>query len=369
MKARSLRSFGRAMLVVGVFMTAGSVLAVPAAADSQATGTLSQAGYYTKTHDPTKTGGEKAMETSCGVPTENPQTCADPSLVAGATPGWPREDNYVYVTRIRGEEDAVGFVGIDLSEVPFGATVKAMTMDFQIEHETDVGTVNFDPAKPSPLKLCLVTTDWAGGDAGPWDLKPAWDCGTSTPTAIGSQQTVREQDAEGNPLDRIVVNLSANLMPMAEQWAKDRPNYGIAFLSSADSPDDFQVAIRTLSSDSVPFPVLVRVVYEPPQEEPVFSDDGGGFFETSDEVSFGDSELVSEPAPSGPFTVAPTSDRRVAISNPVTPWWVWSVVPIGLGGLTILAGVMISDFELAPERVGPVAKLMERRAMSRGDSR
>jgi hypothetical protein len=253
----------------------------------------------------------------------------------------------------------------DLTSIPFGATIRAISFEFQIENEADSGTINYDPAATSPIKACLATSDWAPGDSGAWDLKPNYDCATESVTTVAKTEVRREPDATGTIRDRRVVTLAVNLMPMAEQWAKDRPIFGIALVPTLESPSDFQVAIRPIT-DFAKDAMVTRVSFDAPADEFALDE---FFGDTEGTVSFGDlgsADIASNGA--GAFsTAAPTvpTEAILPVSNPVTPVWVWAILPIGLAGLTLLARVTTAEVELADERVGPVSRLMERRGSGR----
>lgn len=369
------RRFRRAVFVLWATLLMGSLGAMGAAAQQNQSYGASQTGYFTKTQDPTRTAGgqvadEDAPVGTCLIP-YNPSLptgggyCLNPASLTGGTPGWPRKDNYVYVAKIGDDENAIGIVTPDLSSLPFGATILAISFEFQIENEPDTGTISYDPAAASPIKACLATSDWAAGDAGAWDLKPHYDCATQSPIArIKEPEVRREPDSTGAVRDRRVVTLGVNLMPMAEQWATDRPNFGIALVSSPEAPSDFQVAIRTIT-DFAKDAMVTRVSFDAPEEDFVLDD----FFvdtEGTGAASFGDfsGEI---PVASGAFSTAPPvpAETALAVSNPVTPLWVWAILPIGLAGLTLLARVTTAEVQLSAERVGPVGRLMQRRSTAR----
>lgn len=362
----------RSLFVLLATLFVGSVGALGAVAQGTETYGVSQTGYFTKTQDPTKTAGGESTVVTCNIP-YNPSlpagggNCLNPGGVTGGTPGWPRKDNYVYVSKIGDDEDAIGVVTPDLSSIPFGATLRAITFEFQIENEADSGTINYDPAAAtSPIRACLVTSDWAPGDAGAWELKPNYDCATQSPTARIKEPEVRkEPDSTGTIRDRRVVTFGVNLMPMAEQWAKDRPIFGIALVTTPESGSDFQVAIRPIS-DFAKDAMVTRVSFDAPSEDFALDE---FFADTEGSVSFGDLSGAEIPISNGSaFSTAASpvsTDAIVPTSNPVTPVWVWAILPIGLAGLTFMARVMTAEVELAAERVGPVGRLMQRRSTAR----
>lgn len=361
--------FRRVLFVLWATLFIGSMGTLGAAAqETQAYG-VSQTGYFTKTQDPTKTAGGESTVVTCNIP-YNPSLpagggyCLNPAGVTGGTPGWPRRDNYVYVSKIGDDDDAIGAATPDLSSLPFGAILRAISFDFQIENEGDTGTINYDPAAKSPIKACLATSDWAPGDAGAWELKPNYDCATESVTNVIKSEVRREPDATGVPRDRRVVTLSTNLMPMAEQWARDRPNFGLALVPTMDSGSDFQIAIR-IPSDVAKDAMVTRVLFDAPEDEFALDE---FFADTEGSASFGDFSGDFPASNGGAFSVAaPTvpAEAILPVSNPVTPVWVWAILPIGLAGLTFLARVTTAEVELAEERVGPVSRLMERRSSAR----
>lgn len=324
-------------------------------AQQQATVVLAQSGYFTKTIDPTKTAGGE-VEGVIGV---------NPSGVTGGTPGWPRRDNYVYVARINGDDDAHGFVSLDLFALPFGAVVHSMLFDFEVENEEEAGTAFLNVENPG-IRLCLVTTDWAAGDAGPWEQKPETDCSVTAGVTKLEERQVTQPDQQGTDQVRNVVVYRADILPMATEWGKDRANYGFSFEPTVDAPTNFQVAIRT-PSGVAPEAMVGRVGYDAPEDdfESFPSDLATGSFGFAESSALGPTEPIG-----GAFTVAPPEPggpvRTLPVSSPVTPWWVWSIFPLGLVGLVFLARAATAEVSVA-SRVGPVTRLMQRRAAGRGE--
>jgi hypothetical protein len=341
------RLLSRGILALCTATLASMVWVVPALAQNSTKATVSQTSYYTRTQDPTRAAG--------GV-----------GLVTGSTPGWPRKDNYLYVARIAVEDDSYAYVNFDLTSLPFGARITSMTFKFRIENEADVGTAGFDPNKPG-LKLCLVTSDWVGGEAGAFEKKPESDCGVTTGVTLLGEETRSEPDPSGGPdRQRKLVNYSADLMPMAANWGSDKPNYGISFQPAAakEEAHTFQVALRTpgAAGGIDPEAMVAEISYESGGEE--FS---SSFFGDVGSPSFGSisgGDVGYSPPESGAFSTAPSPGpeaKAAGEAGPKTPWWVWSIVPILLGGLALLARIATADVAIS-RRVGPMTRLLGRRA-------
>jgi hypothetical protein len=322
----------------------GLTWVVPALAETTTT-TTSQTGYYTKTQDPTKTAGGAIGGITGGT---------NPGGVTGSTPGWPRKDNYLYVAKLANQEDSYAFVSLDLSPLPFGAQISAITFEFRVENELETGTAGFDINKPG-LMLCLVTSEWAGGEGGSFDQKPTSDCTVTTGITLLGEET--RPDTSGQT--RKVVNYSADLLSMAGNWAADKPNYGFSIQPAQDAPVDYQVAIRTPTGMD-PEAMIARLSYESGED---FS---SGFFGDVSSPSFGSitgSDFSYSAPETGAFSTAPSPAPQATATEegPKTPWWVWSIIPILLGGLALLARIATADVAIA-HRVGPMTRLLARRA-------
>lgn len=355
------------------------ILLLPAsrATAEVASASISEAGYYTRTEDPTRTGGAAAAGVACQVPSPDPRTCLNPGQITGGTPGYPRKDNYVYVARFNGADDAYGFAKIDLTSIPFDAVVKDVGFEFQVEASAETGTVGFNAEEPG-IRLCLVTSDWAGADAGPFDSRPSTDCAaTAGIKKIGHGTRTEFDPSQNRERTRDILIYRADLLPMAAEWAKGRENYGVAFLPAPGAPANFQAAIRgpgvapdamtaaiTFEGGSSPLDELIAAA----EAELAAGDSGTAFGDSSlagDAVSLGS---AGDSAPT--FSVAAPKEEprglsgvRVARSIGRTPWWVWLALPLGLGTLYMLAlGVTAAaPVEASARRAGPVSKLMERR--------
>jgi hypothetical protein len=323
----------------------GLAWVVPALAETTTT-TTSQTGYYTKTQDPTKTTGGAVSGITGGA--------INPGGVTGSTPGWPRKDNYLYVAKFANQEDSYAFVSLDLSPLPFGAQISGITFEFRVENELETGTAGFDVNTPG-LRLCLVTSEWAGGEGGSFDQRPTSDCSVTTGVTLLGEET--RNDPTGQP--RKVLNYSADLLSMAGNWAADKPNYGFSIQPTEDAPFDYQVAIRTPTGMD-PEAMIARLRYESGED---FSSD---FFGDVSSPSFGSisgSDFSYSAPETGAFSTAPSPgpEATAAEGGPKTPWWVWSIIPILLGGLALLARIATADVAIA-RRVGPMTRLLARRA-------
>jgi hypothetical protein len=261
----------------------------------------------------------------------------------------------LYVAKLANQPDSYAFVSLDLSPLPFAARISAITFEFRVENELETGTAGFDVNKPG-LRLCLVTSEWAGGEGGSFDQKPNSDCSVTTGVTFLGEET--RNDPSGQP--RKVVNYSADLLSMAGNWAADKPNYGFSIEPTEDAPADYQVAIRTPTGMD-PEAMIARLSYE--SEE----DFSSGFFGDVSSPSFGSitgSDFSYSAPETGAFSTAPSPGpeaKAAGEAGPKTPWWVWSIIPVLLGGLALLARIATADVAISP-RVGPMTRLLARRA-------
>lgn len=326
----------------------------------------SPTGYFTRTQDPLRTAGGQAGEVLCSVPSPDPRTCVNPAQLTGGTPQYPRKDNFVYVARILGNDDARGTIAVPLFSLPFGSVINKITLDFYVENEPDSGSFNFTPDTPG-IFFCLLTQGWAGQDAGAWAGQPFTDCSVqSTPKKLKEEER-QETTEEGAPRTVSLVQYSVDLMPMAQAWAAGRENHGVMVLPTPDAPDSFEVALRTpgIADDAM----KINISYQPGEEAAIppidvpapddaFGSTGGG-------TSFGSTEEppATEETPDAPFTVAPQDDQAAPAAVKIgTPWWVYLALPFGGAVLGAMSrGVAQPVTSNGVVRRGPVSRLMDRR--------
>lgn len=96
--------------------------------------------------------------------------------------------------------------------------------------------------------------------------------------------------------------------------------------------------------------------------EPV---DTGGGVETGGGTGLGTGQPDVAPAEPAPETDAPAvaaPDTEPAASVPQTPWWVWTLVPVFLGGMYVMAQALVADPALATgARGGAMTRLIAQR--------
>jgi hypothetical protein len=344
----------------------GAVLAVvlpfaPSSQGAEASLAPNPTGYYTATQDPFRTVSGPAGEAACQVPSPDPRTCLNPAQLTGGTPGYPRKDNYVYVATVGGNEDADGAIGIPLFSVPPGSTIRALTLDFYVENEAAVGTLNFDPDAPH-MTFCLIKEGWAGQDAAPMGSRPDTDCETaSTPKKVKEEERSETTD-EGVPQDVSLVLYTVDLMPMARKWAAGTENNGVMVRPAPDAPAMSQTAIRTPAI--APDGMQLHVTYDAPALTPLPSAPAP----IDNAPTFGDTEEPpAEPQPSFETPDEPPSDGgTVTAAEPVatrtgTPWWAYLALPLGLAVLAGLGrGTTGELHDVTQKRSGPVSRLMDR---------
>ena len=344
----------------------GAVLAVvlplaPGTDAAEQTIAPNPTGYYTATQDPFRTISGPAGEAACQVPSPDPRTCINPGQLTGGTPGYPRQDNYVYVATVGGNEDSDGAVGVPLYSVPPGSTIRALTLDFYVENEAAVGTLNFDPDAPN-MTFCLITEGWAGQDSAPFDSRPDTDCETNaTPKKVKEEERSETTD-EGVPQEVSLVLYSVDLMPMAKKWASGTANNGVMIRPTPDAPAVSQTAIRTPAI--APDGMKLRVTYDAPATTPLPSAPAP----IDNAPTFGDvEEPAAEPEPSFEVPEEPPSDGgAVAAAEPAaaktgTPWWMYLALPLGLAVLAGLGRGTTDELrDVTQKRSGPVSRLMDR---------
>lgn len=323
--------------------------------------TPSPTGYFTRTQDPLRTVGGEVGGVLCEVPSPDPRTCLNPSQITGGTPQYPRKDNYVYVARVLGNDDARGTISVPLFAIPFGSTISKLSLDFYVENEPDVGSFGFDPEMPG-LFFCLLTQGWAGQDGGAWAGQPFTDCSVHSFPEKVKEEEREETTEEGAPRMASLIQYTVDLLPMAQAWADGRQNHGVMVLPTPDAPDTFEAALRSpaIADDAM----VINVVYEPGTLPPLVAPAEDTFDTTEGGTSFG----TTEPAPApeqeeAPFTVEePQPPSGPVSSNPRNPWWIYLALPLGFVALAAM-GRGVAD-PLAADgglRRGPVSRLMDRR--------
>ena len=379
MRPHVRRPLSRVAVVAFAFLL-GSVGSIAAWAQAKTEDIgMSQTGYYTRQADPSKTISDNGTVLTCLIPS-NPippapsPKCAATGPLTGGTGFLNRKDNYIYAAKINNEDHAYGFVAVDLASLPFGSTLSALDFIFEVENEVEVGTTTFVKETPR-LRLCMATSEWVGGDAGAWDLKP-----TLSPTVCSDP--VYKADAErpapdpADPTTRTVHIYSVDLMNMASVWASGKDNFGFSIQPTTDAPVDYQVAIR--GPGVAQGAMVAKISYEAPPpdasfglgidegslEDPGVASFGGGFSEES-------SEVVDQPFSVDPAAVSGTTGgpiRAAGASTPRTPWYVWLVLPLGLAGLVLLGQAATAEVVAESGRIGPVGRLMRQRAGQGGRS-
>lgn len=353
---------------IAVAALAGLILSALFATGSPASGaeaqiTPSPTGYFTRTQDPLRTVSGPVGENLCSLPSPDPRTCVNPAQITGGTPQYPRKDNYIYVARILGNDDARGTIAVPLFSLPFGAEISQLTLSFYVENEPNNGSFNFDPENPG-LFFCLLTQGWAGQDAGSWSGQPFTDCSVQALPKKIKEEEREETTEEGAPESVSLVQYSVDLLPMAQAWAAGRANHGVMVLPTPDAPDTFEVAIRTpaIASDGMTIKAVYTAEPPPPIAAPV--DDFGST--GAAQTSFDDVEppAAPEPDPAPAFTVAEPEPQPASVpvaGQARNPWWIFLALPIGFATLAAMGrGVAEPVGVENAARRGPVSRLMDR---------
>lgn len=370
---RSVRWAGMG-LVLAMFLVIGG----PPAQAEEATARPDAAGYFSQTEDPTSTAGAEAFAACQQFAPENQRgQCIDPATITGGTPGFPRKDNFVYIAQINGNPDAVGLVTLAgaMFTIPFGSVVTGLTLDFVVEDEPDVGSVNFDTEDPG-LEFCLTTEGAAPQDGAPYDSRPATDCSVSaTPKFLETVEGSGTNQETGEERPATLHEFRVDLLPMAKAWADGRPNHGVSIVPPAGAPQSYQAPIR--GPGVAPDAMVLTIEFEapPPPVVPQFTAPEDTGTQTFSEVSFGAGETVTRSeetpvfeVPEEPVTTDTAAPVRSAPQpNPSNPWWIFLGLPLGLGVLAALARGTAEPIELAGvQREGPVGRLMSRRTAAQG---
>jgi len=337
-------------LILAAFVSVGS----PSASGAQESIRPQPTGYFTRTQDPLVTAGTTLGTVLCSLGV--PDVCLDPSAIIGTSPVSIRADNYVYVARLVGTDDAVGLIGVPLFSLPFGSEVNSLSLEFHVDNMLDVGTFLFTPDDPG-LQFCLATEGSAGEDGAPWDAQPTHDCSVQARPVKVSEQQLQETTGEGVPRVTTLVKYRVDLMPMARAWAAGKENNGVMVLPAPDAPNTFEAAIRPARDNGM----VVRVDYDAPPPLAA-APDAFGTTQPAAQTSFGGNGSAPAESPP-PFTVAePDTGSAPATARTGTPWWVYLSLPLGLAVLAALSrGVAEPVTVDSRTRRGPVGRLMERR--------
>lgn len=342
---------------VGVAVSLLLFVAPWADAAANATFNAQPTGYYTQTADPLKAGGQQGQTITCQPQVPADRRCTDAAQLTGGTPGYPRKDNYVYVANTEGDPDAIGAVAIPLYDIPFGATIQALSITIGADTSTANGAVNFQTDAPG-FQACLATEGPAYQDAADYSQRPATDCSVVSLPKKGASQGA-------------IVYYTIDLMPMASAWANGRENYGVMLLATPSAPANFEAALQSAGVNKASMLISASFV-ETDAGTFDFGPVDGGFSPSSDSlqtVTFGGVEdpiINSAPAP---FKVAPAAPgpavatRPFRSSDPQNKWWMFIGLPIGAAVLAALArGVAETSPEMVVARSGPVGRLMSRRS-------
>ena len=389
MRPHVRRPLSRVAVVAFAFLL-GSVGSIAAWAQAKTEDIgMSQTGYYTRQGDPSKTISDNGTIVTCQIPAPPPNpapfppspappnpNCVATGPLTGSTGFLNRKDNYLYAAKINNEDHSYGFVAVDLASLPFGSTLSSLEFIFEVENEVEVGTTTAAFVKATPrLRLCMATSEWVGGDAGAWDLKP-----TLSPTVCSDP--VYKGDAErsapdpADPTTRTVHIYSVDLMNMASVWASGKDNFGFSIQPTTDAPAEYQVAIR--GPGVAQGAMLAKITYEAPPpdasfglgvdegslEDPSIASFGSAFSEESSEVV--DQPFSVDPAAASGAGGGPI--RAAGASTPRTPWYVWLVLPLGLAGLVLLGQAATAEVVAESGRIGSVGRLMRQRAGQGGRS-
>jgi hypothetical protein len=325
----------------------------PSASGAQESIRPQPTGYFTRTQDPLVTAGTTLGTVLCSLGV--PDVCLDPSAIIGTSPVSVRADNYVYVARLVGTDDAVGVIGVPLFSLPFGSKVNSLSLEFHVDNMLDVGTFLFTPDNPG-LQFCMATEGYAGEDGAAWDSQPTYDCAVQARPVKVSEEQLQETTGEGVPRVTTLVKYRVDLMPMARAWAAGKENNGVVVRPAQDAPNSFEAAIRPAANNRM----VINVNYDAPPPLAVPAAPAFNTTQPAAQTSFGGTEGPAETPP--PFTVAePQTDTTPAKAKSGTPWWVYLALPIGLAVLAAMSRGVAEPITVDhAARRGPVGRLMER---------
>jgi hypothetical protein len=205
--------------------------------------------------------------------------------------------------------------------------------------------------EPTGIEACLVTAAWPGGDSQDPTTKPATDCIVG---ALGKH-------------DAAAKTWTFDLSGIAQAWLDGKPNMGIS-LSPAGAqnvaygdPDPSTNFILTLKPtptariDLGPPPVDIPLDIIPDTSTLGDTLDAGGAPSTDLGAISTGTGTVSTPSQAG--SSAGTAKAKLASASASTPWWVWLIVPLLLGGCYALSQALDAVPDLAARRPGALSRL------------
>lgn len=255
----------------------------------------------------------------------------------------------------------------------------------QFEKISDAGAVEDDPLD---VEVCPISGEWEEGEAQKDDKLPEVDClYGATGTRIDTGDTVLWEfdltfTMQGLAEDQLTYNgfliRPANLPNLAYGDPDTTYNKQIAFARQAG---------YTVETSEAPEPVATLDLGSGSSGGTTSSGSSGGFSsapaggsssstdafsapggQTSDEAAA--APQVADPAAGDGAEQAPTAgsqeDTTLAAGGgdpePASAWWVWSLVPIFLGGMYLTTqSLMAAPVAAGTERAGAMTRLIEKR--------
>ncbi len=221
------------------------------------------------------------------------------------------------------------------------------------------------------VEACPTTEAFAGDDFGqPENAKPGVDClfGANGVKADGSNVwefdlTFAAEAWYSGAMENNGVLLRTTGAPNLAFGDPDTSTYSrVTF--SADSATA-EVEQRPESSPPAPFTPPSNTNSGSGSSSPSFStpSSSGNIFAppanfTPEAAEVADAEpQVADDAPNQQVVAAPIFDG----SQPLTPWWIWLLVPIFLAGMYLTAQSLTTEVVLASERQGAMMRLIDQR--------
>ena len=219
---RVLRRGG--LLVAGIALPLGSLLAYPVAAAEPSDGSATQ----------TVTVADSAEAWYAAAPVD---ICTTPlGCPPSAAPTSPYPADTLHVGLASGQETARTYVVPGLLSLPYGATPISGTMTLPVATATGDGTLSPNTAK---IKACLVTKSVPDGTQGSTSAPPSVDCATSATASYDAAKNV----------------FTIDLLPFLQVWLTNPPANGIALIpdtSSAQPTDAWHVTFNGRKRASTP---------------------------------------------------------------------------------------------------------------------
>lgn len=319
----------------------------------------------------------------------------------------PIAEGHFGVSLKGGTSDMRGYLSFDLGNVPSGSKVKSFTVKITTSRPEDVAHSQEHqsngqpaPATANPaaaaIDVCLVTSAFASDPAGdppdayftdpekgnalsPTHQEPSTDCskqaGTATQAPDASFWTLDLTPAAQHWIDGDVFNNGVALFPHkagtgADSWTIE---FHGRYTESGDDPPKIYVSHQEEISD------MLQYEPPPPEPEPTKSTTVQGtdvyrppsFNNTTPPVTEPPAYTPPVP-PTTPSGSSGTNQEAAApvasLGRPVTPGYVWLLLPAGLAGMVGLSRAIGGEVEVEEAENRVAVALRRRRARDEDQS-